>query len=127
MKIPTGVLGLIAVLAVIYAASGLFRNYLVSISTGKAPGCLEMLGKTTTEEEGLTFIISSIKNNCGRKYSQVTVVFKMDRMPGPIENLPAFVAYAYSSDVESGETRRFKSALTISRNTTFRLDEINAD
>jgi hypothetical protein len=65
-----------------------------------------MLGKTTTKkEEGLFQAGSYARTN---------------------RNFTAGVAYAYSSDVESGETRRFKSALTISRNATFRLDEINA-
>jgi len=35
MKVPTGLLGLIAILAVVYAASGLFRDYLVSNSTSQ--------------------------------------------------------------------------------------------
>ena len=60
MKVPTGLLGLIAILAVVYAASGLFRDYLVSNSTGKGPSCLEMLGKTTSEVEGLTYITGSL-------------------------------------------------------------------
>ena len=88
--------------------------------------CLEMLGKTTSEEEGLTYITGSLKNNCSRKFSLVTVVFKFDRTPGPTQNLPEAIAYAYSSDVAPGETRQFKSALPISNNSTFRLDGINA-
>ena len=126
MKVPAGFLGLIAILAVVYAASGLFQDYVVSISTGKGPSCLEMLGKTTSEEEGLTYITGSIKNNCNRKFSNVTVVFKFDRAPGPAQDLPEGIAYAYSSDVPPGEIRRFKSALPISRDSTFRLDGINA-
>ena len=104
----------------VYAASGWFRDYLISISTGKGPSCLEMLGKTTTEEEeGLTYITGSIKNNCNRKFSHVVVVFKFDRTPGPAQDLSGAIACAYSSDVEPDEIGRFKSALPVSRNSPY--------
>ena len=51
---------------------------------------------------------------------------KLERVPGPAESLPEAIAYAYSNDVKPGEIRSFKSALPGSRNTTYRLDGINA-
>lgn len=125
MRVPTGILVLIAILGV-YAARGLFRNYLISMTSAKAPGCVELLDRTTRDEEGLTFIIGSIQNNCDRKVSNVTVVFKLDRTPGLGESLPEGIVYAYIRDVKPGEIRPFKSALPISRTSTFRFDRISA-
>jgi hypothetical protein len=126
MKVPTGLLVLIAILGVIYAASGVFKDYIISNSTGKGPPCLELLGKSTRDDEGRTYIIGSIRKNCTRKFSSVTVVFKLDRVPGPTESLPEGIAYAYVRDIAPGETRQYKSALPVSRDATFRLDTINA-
>ena len=126
MKVPTGLLVLIAILGVIYAASGLFKDYIVSNSTGRGPACLELVGKTTREDAGRTYIIGSIRNTCTRKFSNVTVVFKLDRMPVAAEMLPEGIAYAYVTDIAPGETRQYKSALPVSRDATFRLETINA-
>jgi hypothetical protein len=126
MKIPAGIVALIVILAVRYAAGEWFRNHLVSMTTSNASSCLEILGNTTTEEEGQTFIIGSIKNNCDRSFGQVTILFKLDRTGGPMENLPEGVAYAYGRDVKAGELREFKTALPISKNSTYRFDGINA-
>ena len=126
MKDLAAVPGLIVILVLGCALTGCFQNYVTSRASGKAPGCLAMLGNTTSEENGLTFIIGSIKNNCDRRFSNVTVVFKLERERGPTENLPEAVAYAYSSDVEPGEIRQFKTALPISKNSIYHFDEINA-
>src|SRR6266849_2488906 len=126
MKASTGILGLIAIVVLGYALNAWCRKYVSTRATGKAPSCLAMLGNTTREEEGRSYIIGSIKNKCDYKFSQVTVLFKLDREPGPMESLPEGIAYAYSSDVEPGETREFKTALPISKNATYRFDGINA-
>jgi hypothetical protein len=85
-----------------------------------------MLGNTTTEENGSTFIIGSVRNNCDRKFSSVTISFKLDSTPGPMENMPTGGAYAYSRDVEPGQIAQFKSAWPVSRDATFRFDGITA-
>jgi len=121
---PGGIVALILVLAAGYFLRGWFQNYIVSRSSGKGPACLQLLGNTTTEDEGRTYIIGSIKNSCDYSFSTVTVLFKLDRRNGV--ELPDAVAYAYSRDVKPGETRRFKSALPVSKNTTFRFDGMNA-
>src|SRR6185436_12175460 len=78
-------------------------------------------------------IIGTFKNDCNRKFSQVTVSFKLDRSssgsaaaeistalhPGakpdstprrPAMELPEAVILAYARDVQPGETRKFKSS-----------------
>jgi hypothetical protein len=126
MKLPAGILVLIAIGVVIYGLNRWLPRYISARATGKGPGCLVMLGNTTRDEENLTYIIGSIKNNCDYRFDQVTVLFKLDRVPGPTENLPEAVAYAYVSGVKPGETREFKTALPVSKNSTYRFDGINA-
>jgi hypothetical protein len=125
MKAST-LLGLIAVVAIIYAARVGLRTLIGSASQGVSPTCLELVGKTTREDEGRTYIVGSVRNDCTRKYGSVTVVFKLDRRPGPTESLPQGIAYAYIRDLVPGETRPFKSAFPVSRDTTFLFDAINA-
>jgi len=122
----SAVLAVIAVGVVIYGLSRWLPRYIAARATGKGPACLVMLGNTTREEENLTYIIGSIKNNCDYRIDQVTVLFKLDRMPGPTESLPEAVAYAYVSDVKPGETREFRTALPVSKNSTYHFDGINA-
>jgi hypothetical protein len=126
MKIPAAILALIAILAAGYVARGWFRSYIVSMTTDKAPACLEVLGHTTSEEEGRTYIIGSIRNHCQRSFGHVTILFKLNRAPGASDGLPEGVAYAYGNDVKGGEVRKFKTALPVSRNAIYRFDGINA-
>jgi hypothetical protein len=112
-------------LALGFVTRPLFRNFITSATSDKS-ACLEMLGNTTTEENGSTFIIGSVRNNCDRKFSNVTISFKLDSTPGPMENMPEGGAYAYGRDVEPGQIAQFKSALPVSRNATYRFDEIAA-
>jgi hypothetical protein len=144
MKSPASILTLIAILGAGYVARTWFRDYFVSMVTNKASTCLEMLGNSTTEEEGQTYITGSIKNNCDRSFGSVTIVFKVDQSSRPSEDqqeggpteglatgvptvdLPEGFAYAYSRDVKAGEVREFKTAISVSRNSSYRFDEINA-
>jgi len=120
-------LALIAILGAGYAARVWFQNNIVSVvSGGRSSDCLEMAGSTTTEEEGATFIVGSIKNNCDHGFAQVTILFNVDRAPGAFGDLPEGVAYAYSRDVKAGEIRDFKTAVPISKNSTYRFQGINA-
>jgi len=126
MKVAAGILGLIAILTLRYVLNDWFRNHVIATATGKAASCLMMVGSTTSPQEGRTFIIGNIRNDCGRKFGNVTIVFKLDRPSGPTENLPQAVVYAYSSDVEPGEIRKFKTFIPIPRDATYRFDGINA-
>src|ERR1700682_1372993 len=96
MKDPAALPVLIAILVLGCALTGCYPNSVTSTTTGKASGCLAMAGNTTREEEGLTYIVGTIKNNCDSKFGHVTVTFKLDREPGPTESLPEAIAYGYS-------------------------------
>ena len=154
MKLIAIILGLVALVAARYALHTGFRSLVISATTDKAATCLAMLGNTTREQEGLTYIVGSIKNNCDQKFGHVTVAFKIDRpsgstvgLPEAIDpygsrvqsgqtqkfkpsgstiDLPEALVLAYSSDVKPGETRNFKTAMHISANSTYRFDGIKA-
>jgi len=81
---------------------------------------------TRPEEEGRTYIIGSVRNNCTRDFGQVTINFKLDRTPGPGGDLPQAIIYAYTRDVNAGETRRFKSFLPIPKRATYRFEGFSA-
>lgn len=114
-------------LAVLVVAGYFLRERLtraMSTATAQTPsGCLEMVGSTTTEEEGATYITGSFKNNCGRDIGHVTVMFKLDQAPGAFG---LSQAYAYGNDVKADETREFKSALPVSKETVYRFEGFNA-
>jgi hypothetical protein len=65
MRVPTGILAMIPVLAAGYAANTWFRKQLVSMTTSKASSCLEILGNTTTKDAGRTFIFGSLAQLTG--------------------------------------------------------------
>jgi len=121
------ILGLIAFVGIGFVTRGLFQHYIIAeVTTDHAKSCLELLSNTTTEEEGHTYIIGTIKNNCDRTFSHVTVLFKLDHgaVPGAFEtDAPV---YAYGSDVKSGDIRQVKSFNPISSSATYRFDSINA-
>jgi hypothetical protein len=121
MKGPGGIFVLIIVAVAGYTARAWFGSHVVSMITSKGPDCLEVLGSTTAEEEGSTFIVGSFKNNCDQGFGSVTILFSLDRTPGPLGDLPEGVAYAYSRDIKAGEIRDFKTALPVSRNATYAL------
>jgi hypothetical protein len=120
-----GILVLVSIFALGYITRPLFRNFITSATSDKS-ACLELLGNTTTEENGVAFIIGSIRNNCDRKFSNVTISFKLDSTPRPMDSLPEAGAYAYSRDVQPGQIAQFKSALPVSKNSTYRFDGISA-
>ena len=120
-----GVVGLIAILALGYALRGLLRYELGSVTSDRT-ACLEMQGSTTTEEDGVTFIVGNIKNNCSTRFGQVTVAFRLAPTPGVTENLATASAYAYCRDVEPGDVRQCKTALPVSKDASYRFEGINA-
>jgi len=126
MKVITGFLVVIGIFAVIRVTSGWFLNRVISEATSGTPACLEVLGNTTSEVEGRTYIVGSIRNSCERDYGSVTISFKLDRTPGPMGDMPEGVASAYSRNVKAGSTRDFKTTMPISKNATYRFDAINA-
>jgi hypothetical protein len=121
-----GIIGLILIVGIGYAIRGIYQHTMDSVTTGSSLDCLAVLGSTTTEDEGRTYIVGSIQNNCDRNFSNVTVLFKVDSTPGAFGSMPASAAYAYGHNVKAGEAQPFKTAMPISRDATFRFDGINA-
>jgi hypothetical protein len=127
MKIIAGILGIVALLALRSAFQDGFQAVVTSAVSDKSATCLALLGSTTSLEDGATYIIGNIKNKCDRKFGDVTITFKLDRpSSGPMAHMSEGIAYAYARDVEPGETRRFKTAVTVSSNATFHFDKITA-
>src|SRR5258707_15767683 len=94
----------IVVLAVILAAGYFVRSkfpgFIVS-RTSSGADCLAMMGSTTTEDEGRTYIVGTVKNNCDRSFGQVTISFKLDRSPESAEILSPAPVYAYARNVKA--------------------------
>ena len=122
MKIPANVLVVIAFLLAVYSFSDWVKQYLVKTVAAAPPTCLEMLGNTTMEENGITTIIGSIRNNCEHGYGLVQVGFKIDR---PETGLPPSLVIAYGRDLEPGETWQFRTS-PVPKNAAYRVDKITA-
>jgi hypothetical protein len=120
-----GILVVVSIFALGFITRPLFRTFITSAKADKST-CLEMLGNTTTEENGTTYIIGSVRNNCDRKFGYVTITFKLDRQRGPMENFSEASVSAYSRDVEPGQTKEFKTFAPISKDVTYRFDAITA-
>ena len=120
------ILGLTALGVLIYGLNAWFPKYIASKASGKAPACLEMLGSQMSDADAVNYIIGTLRNSCDSKISSATVLFKLERRAGPMQDMPEAVAYAYVRDLKSGETRQFKTALPVSRETSYRFDGINA-
>src|SRR5262249_13592969 len=103
-----------------------FRSFVTSATADKAASCLSMVGNTTREENGFTYIIGSIRNNCDRKIDHVTIAFKLERPSGSKFNLPDAPILAYANDVQAGETKNFKTTFSIGKNAIYRFDRMTA-
>lgn len=115
------VLGMVALLVLRFAVQGSYRTVVTSITSDEAAECLSLTGSTTGMGTGYADIIGTIRNNCNHKFTQVTVSFKLD--PSSSGFTPAVQAYV--SDVQPGETRKFKSSTHIPNNAIFRFDSIS--
>ena len=120
-----GLIVLLCIFAAGYITRPQFRSFILSATSDKS-ACLEMLGNTTTEENGSTYIAGSVRNNCDRKFGSVTVSFKLDRQSGSAGAFGETIVSAYSRDVEPGQTKEFKSFAPVSKTATYRLDAISA-
>src|SRR5262245_23344400 len=145
MTIRTLLLAIVALIAIRYALREGLRSLVTSVTTDYAAKCLTMVGHTNSVQDGSTFITGSFKNSCDRKFSHVTVAFILDSSPridvtqlwSPARsgaaanrepetaNLPKAPILAYSSDVQPGETRHFKSAMSIPENSIYHFDKIS--
>jgi hypothetical protein len=109
-----------------YFARPWFEGYVLAIASSKAPDCLEMLGSTTTEENGGTYIIGSVRNSCDRKFGRVTVSFKLGHQRVATGELPEYTVSAYTRDVEPGQIKEFRSSAPVSKDASYRFDSISA-
>ncbi|MBZ5674039.1 MAG: hypothetical protein LAP61_07310 [Acidobacteriia bacterium] len=109
-----------------YFTRPLFESFILSVATSKAPACLDMLGNTTTEDNGGTYIIGSIRNSCDRKFGRVTVSFKIDHQRVATGELPEATVSAYTRDLEPGQTKEFRTSTSVSKDTSYRFDAISA-
>ncbi|HTS61765.1 MAG TPA: hypothetical protein VMH28_07055 [Candidatus Acidoferrales bacterium] len=126
MRIALGVLGLLAILAVRSLIQNQYENVMAGVATGDASKCLAMAGNTTSEEDGRTYIVGSVRNTCTREIRQVTIAFKLDRQRDAKADLPGAPVFAYVNDVKAGETRRFKTAFPVGKDAIYRFDGFNA-
>ena len=122
----SGLLLFVALIGGIYAVYGHVKARVTSIGSGVGPECLALAGSTTTETDGTTYITGNLRNDCDRAFDHVTITFKLDHAPGAAFDLPQADAYAYGRDIKPGEVRAFQSALPVSRNATYQLDNIRA-
>src|ERR1041385_3135391 len=99
---------------------------MATVSSGGPASCLEMLGSTTAEENGVTSIVGNVRNNCDRSVGHVTVVFGLEPPNGARGSRTGGTFYAYVRDLKPSETRRFKTMFPISKNRTYYFEGINA-
>jgi len=125
-KVAAAIFGLIAFLALREFLQHQYRTVMTSATTDRVAKCLTMLGSTTREQDGFTYIVGSVRNNCEQKFGSVTVVFKVDPPSGSTGYRSDAIVYAYSRDVQPHETRQFKTMFQISKNATYRFDSIKA-
>ena len=126
MKSIKGILlALIAFLALRYAFLYGVQSIVTSASTNQA-SCLSMLGNTTRDVDGQTYIVGSIRNDCSRRMDHIVIKFKIDRPADSNLGRSDVPISVYSNDVAPGETREFKSMFPIAKNTIFRYDGMTA-
>lgn len=119
-------LAFIVVSVVGYFTRQWFGDIILAVASNKAPACLEMLGSTTTEENGVTYIIGSVRNSCDRKFGRVTVSFKVDHQRVATGELPEFTVPAYSRNIEPGQIKEFRTSAPVSKDASYRFDSISA-
>jgi hypothetical protein len=117
-----GTIVAVAALAGIYAAYSWVRASLGRAGAA-APACLELLGSTTTEENGVTYIIGNVRNGCDQKFSSVLVTFKLDRRDN--SEFPEALASAYGRNLKPGDTWSFRTTLPVSKDVTYRFDGLS--
>ena len=125
MKVIAAVLGLVTLLAIRSALYNGVQTAVTSATTNKSGQCLVLVGATTSLQDGGTYIVGSIRNQCDRPFLDVTTVFKLDPpMQGPMTHSSGFYSQAYSREVKPHELRKFKSAMPVPADTIFHLDSI---
>ena len=122
MKVVIGcVLAVVGLLGVRSVLQDGFRRTITAATKDRAADCLTLAGSTTREYQRYSYIVGSVRNRCETRFDQVTVTFKLDRGSS---TLPNATVPAYLRNLKPGETKEFRSAHRIDKNTTFRFDGI---
>ncbi|MDX2153998.1 MAG: hypothetical protein SFV54_24875 [Bryobacteraceae bacterium] len=115
-------LTLLAVLALTPSCSTLVRSM---IGQGANQACLVLAGSTTQEINGITRIAGSVRNDCDRRFLNVTVVLRLYRPArGPGSQLPEAAVVGTVRDLEPGQTKDF-TTLPVGRDASYRLERIS--
>jgi hypothetical protein len=122
------ILGLIIVLGVSYYLRTHFAEWITTAVSSSTPTCFELVGSTTSEDEGVTNIVGSIRNNCTRKYLFVQIVFTLDNTnpDAAMRDRTGGSAVAVVRDLEPGDTSQFKTVIPVPKDASFRLEGITA-
>ena len=127
MKFVVAILALLVVLGVRQAITDSYAETMATVAKGGPASCLEVRGSTTLEDEGRTYVIGNVRNNCERSVGQVTVVFSLNAPSGAMDARGSTgTVYAYVRDLKVGETRRFKSMFPIPKDRTYHFEKITA-
>jgi len=117
--------GVIVLLALRYGATYGLKSMVSAASSNKAT-CLVMVGNTTREESGLTYIVGNIRNDCERRVDHVTIDFKLQRSTDSNLGSSEVSVFAYSNNLQPGETQPFKTAFPIGKNVIYRYGGMTA-
>src|SRR5262249_46376293 len=129
MKGIAGVLAAVALLLVVREFVGAKLREMLQ-SAGAPVNCIQFVGSTTSEENGVNYVVGSVRSSCDRTYSSVTISFLADRQnsasaPRNSELSPA-PFFAYVRNLKPGATEEFRSALPVSRSVSYRFEAISA-
>jgi hypothetical protein len=122
-----GLVSIICLIGFFGFRSALSNMFSSTVATATKTGsCIALTGSTTNEQEGRTYIVGTVRNSCDHTIGSVTVTFKIDPRPGVAETGMEAIAYAYSRDVKAGETRKFKTMMSVAKDATFHFGGINS-
>ena len=118
--------GLIAGVFVLGALILGYRFVMQKVISGtkEANTCLALVGSTTTYDNGSTYIVGSVKSDCSRTFSSVTVTFKLDSSGNDFGH--DRLVFAYGRNIAPGETLEIRTNTPVPFGATYRLDSIHA-
>ena len=125
MKVALPILGLLAIVGLRYALLENYKHVAAAITSGRPSNCVTLVGSTTSEDNGATYIVGTVRNNCDTAIGNATIAFKVDRTSDSnFRNDAPIIAYA--RDIPAGGTKSFKLQIWRDRNFSYRLDSITA-
>ena len=116
-------IGLILIGLTLYMGGRLFHKTLVTALDTKTPACLTLAGSTISEQDGVSRIVGTVRNDCTRKFFIVNVVFALDRKDSTFAG--GAKAIGSVRDIAAGTSATFQT-LPVGRDTSYRFEEINS-